>query len=98
MVAERLAVSIDSCNSNVKELGIQSLYCVDLNLGIFNALNNLKNGKATGMHNLPDKILKLSKDVIANSLGDSFNACIDSSVFPSDFKIARVAPIFESND
>ena len=50
------------------------------------------------MHNLPNRILKLSKDVIANSLSDLFNACIDASVFPSDFKMARVAPIFKSVD
>ena len=42
--------------------------------------------------------MKLSKDVIANSLSDLFNACIDASVFPSDFKMARVAPIFKSDD
>ena len=62
---------------------------------VFNALNKLKNGQATGMHNLPNRTLKLSKDMIANSLSDLFNACIDASVFPSDFKMARVAPIFK---
>ena len=70
-VAERLAVSIDSCDSNPNELGIQSPLClfklrhIPLNK-VFNALNKLKNGKATGMHNLPHKMLKLSKNVIAN--------------------------------
>ena len=71
-VAERLAVSIDSCDSNPKKLGIQSPLCrfklrhIPLNK-VFNALKKIKNGKATGMHNLPNKMLKLSKDVIANS-------------------------------
>ena len=81
-VAERLAVSIDSCdNSNPKELGIQSPLCrfklehIRPNK-VFNALNKLTNGKATGMHNLPYKMLKLSKNVIANSLSDLFNACM----------------------
>ena len=102
-VAERLAVSISPCDSNPKELGIQSplyrfkLRHIPLNK-VFNALNKLKNGKAMRMHNLPDRILKLSKDVIANSLSDLFNVCIDASVFPSDFKMARVAPIFKSDD
>ena len=50
------------------------------------------------MHNLPNKMLKLSKDVNANSLSDLFDACIDASVFPSDFKIARVVLIFKSDD
>ena len=102
-VAERLADSIDPCDSNPKELGIQSpLYQFKLRHippnKVSNALNKLKNDKATGMHNLPDRILKLSKDVIANSLSDIFNAGIDASVFPSDFKMARVAPIFKSDD
>ena len=64
---------------------------------VFNALNKLKSSKATGMHNLPNKILKLSKDVIANSLSSLCNACIHASMFPSDFKMARVAPIFNSD-
>ena len=62
---------------------------------VFNALNKLKNGKAMGMHNLPNRTLKLSKDMITNSLSDLFNACIDASVFPSDFKIN---PIFKFDD
>ena len=46
-VAERLTVSIDSCDSNTKELGIQSPLCrfklrhIPPNK-VFNALNNLK--------------------------------------------------------
>ena len=58
----------------------------------------VKNGEVAGMHNLPKRIWKLSKDVIVNSLSDLFNACIDASVFPSDFKMARVEPIFKSDD
>ena len=98
-VAEKLAVSIDSCDSNPKELGIPSPLCrfklrhIRPNK-VFNALNKLKNGKATGMHNLLNKMLKLSKDVIANSSSDLFNACINASVLPSDFTMARDAPIF----
>ena len=101
--AKRLAVSIDSCDSNPKELGIQSPLCqfelrhIQSN-NVFNALNKLKNDKATEMHNLPNKMLTLSKDVITNSLRNLFDACIDASVFPSDFKMARVAPIFKSDD
>ena len=72
-VAERLAVTIDSCDSNLKELGIQSPLCrfklrhIQPNK-VFKAFNKLKNGKSMGMHNLPDKTLKLSKDVITDSL------------------------------
>ena len=50
------------------------------------------------MYNLSNKILKLTKDVIANSLSDLFNVCIDASVCPSDFRMARVTPIFKSDD
>ena len=79
-------------------------HCIDLKLKhirpnkVFNGLNKLKNGKATGTHNLPNKILKLSRDVITNPLSDLFNACIDPSVCPSDFKMARVVPIIKFDD
>ena len=76
-VAERLAVSINPCDSNLKKLGIQRpLYRFKLRHippnKVFSAFNKLENGKTTGMPNLPKRILKLSKDVIANSLSDLF--------------------------
>ena len=44
---------------------------------------------------LPNKILKIGKTILAESLCDIFNASIESKIFPQDFKIAKVTPIFK---
>ena len=65
---------------------------------VYNILSKLKNGKATGMHLIPNKILKSVKEIIANSLSDVFNASIPTKIFPDDFKIARVTPILKGGE
>ena len=60
------------------------------------ALGQQKNWKATGIHNILSKSLKLSKDIIALSLTTIFNACIKERIFINDFKTRRVSPIFKS--
>ena len=59
-------------------------------------LGKLKNGKATGIHNIPNKSLKLSKDTIASSFTAIFNAYINERIFINDFKTGKVSPVFES--
>ena len=59
-------------------------------------LGKLKNTKATGIHNIPNKSLKLSKDIIASSLTTIFNACIKERIFINDFKTGKVSPVFKS--
>ena len=54
---------------------------------VLQVLSKLKNGKAVGIHNIPNKSLKLSKDIISNSLADIFNASIINNIFLVDFKI-----------
>ena len=60
--------------------------------------SKLKNGKATGIHQMPDKLLKVSKELISSSLARIFNQCIQKNIFPDDFKVGRVTPIFKSLD
>ena len=59
-------------------------------------LGKLKNGKATGIHNIPNKSLKLSKDIIASSLMTIFNACIEGRIFINNSKTGKVSHIFKS--
>ena len=59
-------------------------------------IGKLKNGKATGIHNIPNKSSKLSKDVIVSSLTAIFNACIKERIFINDFKTGKVSPVFKS--
>ena len=47
---------------------------------------------------MPNKLLKVSKELISSSLTTIFNQCIQKIIFPDDFKVRRVTPIFKSGD
>ena len=47
---------------------------------------------------IPVKMIKTLIDLIAMPLSNIFNKCIEISYFPDLFKIARVVPVFKSND
>ena len=51
--------------------------------------------KATGLDHISNKVLKLAGPVIYLHLTDLFNLSIKSNVFPTDWKVARVSPIFK---
>ena len=59
---------------------------------VYQVLSKLKNGKAVGIHNIPNK---LSKDIISNSVADNLNASIINNIFPVDFKIGGVTPLLK---
>ena len=61
-------------------------------------LKKLINGKATGVHNIPNKILKDSYQIIAPFLSDIFNCSISTNTFPDDLKIGKVSPAHKSGD
>ena len=61
-------------------------------------LNGVKINKATGIDKISNRILKLAAPVIYKNLTDLFNLSITSGVFPSDWKIAKVSPLFKLGD
>ena len=61
-------------------------------------LNGVKINKATGIDKISNRILKMAAPVIYKNLTDLFNLSITSGVFPSDWKIAKVSPLFKSGD
>ena len=58
----------------------------------------LVNAKATGVHNIPNKILKDSCQTIAPFLSDIFNLSISTDTFSNILKIVKVSPAHESGD
>ena len=47
---------------------------------------------------ISNKFIKVARNIIAPSLCDIFNSSIEKKVFPHDFKIAVVTPIFKNGD
>ena len=61
-------------------------------------IQKLVNNKATGVHDIPSRVLKDSVDVIAPFLTEIFNCSLLSKMFPDDLKTGKVAPVFKSGD
>ena len=65
---------------------------------VLKLLNKLINGKSTGLHNIPNRVLKESADIIEPSLTFIFNFSIMSGAFPDGLKMAKVTPAFKGGD
>ena len=58
-------------------------------------LNQLYTNKATGLDRIPCKLLKLSSSIVGPSLAYIFKSCMDAEIFPNEWKIAKVTPLFK---
>ena len=60
------------------------------------AIKSLDTSKATGLDYLSPRILKISAEVVAQSLSKLINQSIKESTFPSILKVAKLFPIHKS--
>ena len=58
-------------------------------------LEKLDTKKSTGLDNLPSRMLKIAAGVLAPSLAFLFNQSISSGIVPTEWKLAKVTPIFK---
>ena len=63
---------------------------------VLNELKSLRVNKGAGLDNIPPRLLKAAADIIAPSLTYIFNLSLSKGVFPQDFKVAKVTPLFKS--
>ena len=61
-------------------------------------LRNLKTSKATGIDNIPAKVLKISAEVVGPALTWIYNLSIKTGIYVDEWKKAWVMPIFKSED
>ena len=59
-------------------------------------LRSVKRNKATGLDDLPPGLIKDSADLISAPLTHLINLSLKTSIFPSDWKVAKVIPIHKS--
>ena len=97
-LASEIPETVDSPAVNLKELSSDQRFRFRYitKSKVFSLIEKLKNGKATGLDYLPDKMLKLSKNYISSSLADIFNASIRPRIFPDDFKLGKVTLIHKT--
>jgi hypothetical protein len=63
---------------------------------VLKVLHGFGPNKASGIDGISSRILTFSAAVISPSLTSIFNQSILTGIFPNDWKIARITPIFKS--
>ena len=62
---------------------------------VLRKVNTLDTAKASQQSDIPNKILKQNSDYFAEYFYENINQCISKSIFPSDFKLADVTPVYK---
>ena len=65
---------------------------------VYDILKKLLNSKATGIHEIPNKILKACSDIISPHLSQIFNISLTTKCYPDSLKFAKVAPVYKGGD
>ena len=58
-------------------------------------LAQIKTKKSLGIDGISIKLLKAAGDIILDSLGTIFNLSLQTGIYPDDWKLAKVSPIFK---
>lgn len=65
---------------------------------VFDEICKMSNNKSSGIGNFNVKLLKLAAPIICHSLAYICNLSLQTSVFPHDWKRAKVTPIYKDGD
>ena len=67
-------------------------------LEIENEIMNTPLNKAHGLYSFPNRILRSAKHIISQPLSVLINRSIENGIYPSKLKLAKVIPLYKSND
>lgn len=106
-VGSNLAQAIPAKYHNDKIYTTAKVDCQQTNYGlttlksatteeIIKIINNLDPNTSSGIDNINTKIIKCVKSSRIDELTRCINNCLDSGIFPSNLKIAKVSPIYKS--
>ena len=65
---------------------------------IISEILTLSSNKSYGLYSCPIRLLKCSRQILGEPLAIIFNTSIESGIFPTKLKIAKVIPIFKAGD
>jgi hypothetical protein len=58
-------------------------------------IGKLDNKSVAGISDIPTRVLKSANRIISPLLAELFNACIFQSIFPNEWKMATITPLFK---
>ena len=101
-VGKRLAVDIpdigESLTAHIKPTSSRFVFHKVMTFQVEKAMKKLIKPKATGIHNIPNNILKDSCQVVAPFLTDIIHFSITSNIFPDDLKVGKISLVHKSGD
>ena len=65
---------------------------------VFLDLNSIKVSRATGLDNLPARIIRDSAETLCMPLCSLINRCLKETLFPSAEKCAKLFPVYKSGE
>ena len=79
------------------QLNTESFKFVHTNSNIVERLIfNLNSTSGAGLSEIPSKVIKHAASILAPSLTELFNHCIDIGEFPKEWKSAIVTPLYKN--
>ena len=101
-IGEKIANSIEGCDespiANIQRVPTKIEFQQITAAQIIKVVQRLVNGKATGIHYIPNKVSKDSIHLIAPVLMDILNLSISTKIFPDDLKVLEVVPVYKSGE
>ena len=86
-------------SSNIYQKQIQTFKFRNISVKtVIEVLKSLASGKATGLDKISAKLLKISASAIADSLCRIFNKSAETGIFPTEWKNAKVFPLFKKDN
>ena len=61
-------------------------------------ISRVPNNKSHNLYSCPTQILKCTSNVISNTLAEIINLSISTGVYPNKLKMAKIIPIFKTDD
>ena len=61
-------------------------------------ISHIPNNKSHGLYSCPMQILKWTSNVMSNTLAEIINLSISTGVYPNKLKMAKIIPIFKTDD
>lgn len=88
---------ITECTQSIQSV-VNTMVIEDITVDEIIAVVNGLRPKAAGLDQIPVKLIKDNIDILAGPLLHLFNHSLDSEIYPSEFKIAKVIPIYKDGD
>ena len=94
-LAEKILFTDESPTAHIKVANVKFQFSTIAASQIVKVIKKLINNKATGIHDIPNKVLKDNVSILSSYLEEIFNFSVKTGVFPNEFKIGKVTPIFK---